>query len=67
MRVNPNGAYTFGGGAAYAPAEILSASGQHDIQAGAPLPDALTGFLTASPFSYNTTAALALTPAGRSL
>ncbi len=61
---NPNGAYTFGGGTAYSPEEILSASGQHDIQAGAPLPDALTGFLTASPFSYNTTAALALTPTG---
>ena len=39
-------------------------SGQHDIQAGAPLPDTLTGFLTATPFSYNTTAALALTPQG---
>ena len=61
---NPDGQYTFGGGAAYAPEEILSASGQHDIQAGAPLADALTGFLTASPFSYNTTAALALTPKG---
>jgi hypothetical protein len=61
---NPDGEYTFGGGAAYAPEEILSESGQHDIQPGAPLPDALTGFLTASPFSYNTTAALALTPQG---
>ena len=62
--VNPNGQYTFGGGAAYAPVEIPSASGQHDIPAGAPLPDTLTGFLTATPFSYNTTAALALTPQG---
>jgi hypothetical protein len=61
---NPNGQYVFGGGAAYAPMEIPSASGRHDIQAGAPLPDSLTGFLTASPFSYNTTAALALTPQG---
>ena len=62
--VNPNGQYTFGGGVAYAPAEIPSSSGQHDIQAGAPLPDTLTGFLTATPFSYNTMAALALTPQG---
>ena len=61
---NPNGQYTFGGGTAYAPEEILSQSGQHNIPAGAPLPDALTGFLTASPFSYNTTAAPAYTPQG---
>ena len=65
--VNPNGQYTFGGGVAYAPVEIPSASGQHDIQAGAPLPDTLTGFLTATPFSYNTMAALALTPQGNRL
>ncbi len=64
LRSNPNGQYIFGGGAAYAPTEIPSASGQHDIQVGAPLPDTLTGFLTATPFSYNTTAALALTPQG---
>ena len=52
---NPNGTYIFGGGAAYAPVEIPSASGQHDTQVGDPLPDTLTGFLTAAPFSYNTT------------
>lgn len=62
--VNPNGQYSFGGGVAYAPEEIPSASGLHDIAAGAPLPDTLSGFLTATPFSYNTTAALALTPQG---
>ena len=39
-------------------------SGQHDIPAGAALPDTLTGLLTATPFSYNTTAALFLTPQG---
>jgi hypothetical protein len=61
---NPNGEYTFGGGTAYAPAEIPSLSGRHDIAAGSPLPDALSGFLSASPFSYNTTAALSLTPQG---
>jgi hypothetical protein len=62
--VNTNGQYVFGGGVAYAPAEIPSLSGQHDIPAGAPLPDTLTGFLTGTPFSYNTMAALALTPQG---
>jgi len=62
--VNPNGQYGFGGGVAYAPARIPSASGQYDIQPGAPLPDTLTGLLTATPFSYNTMAASALTPQG---
>ena len=63
--VNPDGTYTFGGGAAYAPADIPSASGQHDIQAGDPLPDTLTGFLTATPFSYNTVVASAFTATRR--
>ncbi len=55
----PNGEYTFGGGTAYAPVEIRSRSGRHDIQPGDPLPDALTGFLTATPFSYS----IAVSPA----
>jgi len=49
---NPNGLYTFGGGPAYAPIAIPSASGQHDVHIGDLLPDALTGLLTATPFSY---------------
>ena len=49
---NPNGLYTFGGGPAYAPVAIPSASGQHDIQVGDLLPDSLTGLLTATPFAY---------------
>src|SRR6266404_8518813 len=49
---NPNGLYAFGGGTAYSPVFIPSASGQHNIQPGDPLPDALTGLLTATPFSY---------------
>ena len=53
----PNGSYTFGGGAAYSPVEIRSQSGLHDIHTGDLLPDALTGFLTATPFSYTVTAA----------
>src|SRR5213082_3569489 len=61
---NPNGLYTFGGGTAYSPVFIPSASGQHDIQPGQPLPDALTGLLTATPFSYTVTALGSLTPTG---
>lgn len=53
--VNPDGTYVFGGGTAYAPINIPSASGQHDISVGAALPDSLSGFLTGTPFSYNTT------------
>jgi len=62
--VNPNGSYTFGGGTAYAPYPIKSASGTHDIQMGDPLPDSLTGLLTATPFAYNITAAASITPIG---
>ena len=61
---NPNGAYVFGGGTAYSPVQILSASGQHDIQPGDPLPDALTGLLTATPYSYTVSAAASVTPTG---
>ncbi|GAC1432992.1 MAG: hypothetical protein NVSMB58_15880 [Terriglobales bacterium] len=61
---NPNGIYSFGGGTAYSPVQITSASGQHDIHPGDPLPDALTGFLTASPYSYSVTAASNVTPIG---
>jgi hypothetical protein len=61
---NPNGIYTFGGGPAYSPVLIPSASGQHDIQPGQLLPDSLTGLLTATPFSYGITAAASVTPMG---
>jgi len=61
---NPNGQYTFGGGAAYAAEEIPSASGQHDIHAGDLLPDALTGFLTGVPFWFGTTVPAAITARG---
>jgi len=50
--ISPNGAYQFGGGTAYATVPIRSASGGHDISIGDPLPDALTGLLDASAFSY---------------
>src|SRR6266849_3203571 len=61
---NPNGLYTFGGGTAYSPVLIPSASGQHDIHPGDPLPDSLTGLLTATSYSYTVTAAASLTPKG---
>ena len=54
---NPNGAYTFGGGTAYSPVLITSASGTHNIQPGDPLPDSLTGLLTATPYSFSIIAA----------
>jgi Carboxypeptidase regulatory-like domain len=62
--MNPNGLYTFGGGTAYSPVAISSASGQHDIGVGDPLPDSLTGLLTATPYSYTVTAAASVTPIG---
>ena len=61
---NPSGLYTFGGGPAYSPVLIPSASGQHDIHPGDKLPDSLTGLLTATPYSYTVTAASSLTPVG---
>ena len=61
---NPSGVYTFGGGTAYSPVLITSASGTHNILPGDPLPDALTGLLTATPYSYSITAAAAATPIG---
>ena len=61
---DPNGAYDFGGGTAYSPVLIKSASGTHDIQPGDPLPDSLTGLLTATPYSYTVTAAASFTPIG---
>jgi hypothetical protein len=50
--ISPNGEYDFGGGTAYATEAITSASGMHDIAAGDPLPDTLSGFLSGSPFVY---------------
>lgn len=60
----PNGAYSFGGGTAYSPVAIPSASGLHNIAAGDPLPDSLTGLLTATPYSYTISIPDAFTPIG---
>ena len=62
--VNPTGLYEFGGGKAYSPVDIKSASGTHDIAKGEPLPDSLSGLLTATPYSYNIMAAADVTPVG---
>ena len=62
--VKPNGAYRFGGGAAYAQVEIPSASGQHDIHVGDLLPDGLSGFLTATPETFGITVASPLVAQG---
>ena len=61
---SPNGEYEFGGGTAYSPVEIRSASGLHDIHPGDPLPDSLTGLLTASAFTYNLAVAPPMFPQG---
>ena len=68
--IAPNGAYSFGGGTAYYAANdpqappIASASGTHNINPGNPLPDSLTGLLTATPYSYNIVAPAEFTPIG---
>jgi hypothetical protein len=62
--VNPDGTYAFGGGTAYAPIDIPSASGNHNLSVGDPLPDSLSGFLTGAPFSYNTTVPASFTAVG---
>lgn len=60
----PNGAYSFGGGSAYSQVAIQSASGTHNIAVGDPLPDSLTGLLTATPYSYNISLPAEFTPTG---
>jgi hypothetical protein len=51
--LGPNGDYTFSGGTVRSPVDIRSQSGIHDIHVGDPLPDSLSGLLTATPFSLN--------------
>jgi hypothetical protein len=61
---NPSGIYSFGGGTAFSPVFIPSASGTHNILPGDPLPDSLLGLLTATPYEYTITAPYRLTPTG---
>ena len=49
---SPNGEYDFGGGTVYSPVFIPSASGQHDVQPGDPLPDTLSSLLVGYPYDY---------------
>jgi hypothetical protein len=51
--ISPDGEYSFGGGVAYSAEYIPSKSGKHDINAGSPLPDTLSSFLSGSPFAYS--------------
>ena len=50
--ISPNGEYDFGGGTVYSPVFIPSASGQHNVQPGAPLPDTLSSLLLGYPYGY---------------
>lgn len=50
--ISPNGEYDFGGGTVYSPAFISSASGQHNVQPGDPLPDTLSSLLLGYPYAY---------------
>ena len=56
--ISPNGEYDFGGGTVYSPVFIPSASGQHNVQAGDPLPDTLSSLLIGYPYGYT----IAVTP-----
>ncbi len=62
--LGPNGTYTFGGGTAYSPVAIPSSSGMHNIYPGDPLPDALTGFLTGTPYAFTASIAGSQFPQG---
>ncbi len=62
--ISPNGEYDFGGGTAFSPVLISSASGQHNILPGDPLPDTLSGLLTGSPFAYTVAVAPAYSSSG---
>jgi hypothetical protein len=61
---NPSGVYSFGGGTAYSPVFIQSASGMHNILPGGALPDSLLGLLTATPYEYTISGTYRLTPKG---
>src|ERR1700739_541711 len=50
--ISPNGEYDFGGGTVYSPVFIPSASGQHDVQPGQPLPDTMSSLLLGYPYGY---------------
>jgi hypothetical protein len=49
---SPNGEYDLGGGTVYSPVFIPSASGEHNVQVGEPLPDTLSSLLIGYPYGY---------------
>src|ERR1700745_2365710 len=49
---SPNGEYDFGGGTVYSPVFIPSASGEHNVHVGDPLPDTLSSLLIGYPYGY---------------
>src|ERR1700691_113072 len=55
--ISPNGEYDFGGGTVYSPVFIPSASGQHDVRPGQPLPDTLSSLLIGYPYGYTSAVA----------
>ncbi|MDR3740391.1 MAG: carboxypeptidase regulatory-like domain-containing protein [Terracidiphilus sp.] len=61
---SPNGGYSFGGGTSYATESIASASGNHNVAVGDPLPDTLSSFLSGSPFAYSVALAASFTSGG---
>jgi len=61
---NPNGAYTFGGGTAFSPVFISSASGTHDIQRAIHFRIHSAACLPRRPYSFTITALYRLTPGG---
>ncbi|MGB7191656.1 MAG: TonB-dependent receptor [Acidobacteriaceae bacterium] len=50
--ISPNGEYDFGGGTVYSPAFLPSASGNHNVEPGDPLPDTLSSLLLGYPYGY---------------
>ena len=50
--ISPNGEYDFGDGTVYSPVFIASASGQHNVLVGDPLPDTLSSLLVGYPYGY---------------
>ena len=63
--ISPNGEYTFGGGTSYATEAIASASGNHNVAVGDPLPDTLSSLLSGSPFAYTVALAQSFTSGGQ--
>jgi hypothetical protein len=63
--ISPNGEYSFGGGTSYATEAIASASGNHNVAVGDPLPDTLTSFLAGSPFAYTVALPASFTSGGQ--